>query len=153
MFEKKKALESIASARPPLVNEILVAIIRKWQSKHSSNHVPSNPFDGANWWIKLQEPADEYRDRPEPITNKEGNHTGWRTPYHDRLAGNLKTFLALSEIEKAFVIDRVQAGIPWRGDKTEMYKKICRQHEIMMIDKDEYIGHASRVLSNMRSSN
>jgi len=128
--------------KPPVVNESLQIIIRNWLTNHSSIHVPDNPYDGANWWIALQEPADEYRDRPEQVTNRSGDKTGWITPYHDRVANNLKIFLALTEVHKAFVVAKIKSGIPYRGDDIEMFKMVCAESEKMKANSEIYISSA-----------
>lgn len=131
------------SDKPPVVNEILIRILKSWYDKGKrSAHIPDSLFDAAQWWINLQEPADEYRDRPEPQVNKDGEQTGWLTPYHDRLAYNLRKFLGMSDTHKAFIIDRIRAGIPYRGDDIDFYKLVCDQELEMVKDPGAYIQKA-----------
>lgn len=145
MIDSSEAPPTVNEA-PPTVNEALAKIFKSWYiRRHSSAHVPTEIYDAVTWWIDFQEPADEDKDRPQKMTNKKGT-ISWITPYHDRVSYNLRMFLGMSEFQKAFIIDRIRAGIPYRGDDFEFYKMVVKQAEIMVKDPDNYIGHASEIL-------
>lgn len=124
--------------RPPAAEERLVTMYQHWRDRHKSEHIPDKPLDAARWWLTKQEPPVEGLERPEREHNKRGDFTGWRTPYHDRVAGNFRIFLSLSETEKAFIIHHVDQGIPWRGDPMPFYKNIIEQHFEMLKDPEAY---------------
>jgi len=150
MFDKKKEAVEVSS-KPPLVNASLIKVFKSWQlRKGRSAHIPANPFEAAEFWIALQEPPDEYRDRPERQIDKNGDHTGWITPYHDRLIYNLRRFLAMPDIHKAFVVDRVRKGVPYRGDDIEFYKMVCAESEKMDDDKEGYLESAFKTLRQFK---
>ncbi len=128
--------------KPPTVNEVLIRVLNK--SRVKSAHVPVNNFEAAQWWIDIQEPADEWRDRPEATSDPKGETVGWKTPYHDRLAYNLRKFLTLPETEKAFVLHHGKNGVPYRGDDINMFKMICAE-SAKMKDNPEYIDNVKRV--------
>ncbi len=135
--------------RPPTAEESVAEVLRAWYNKGGrSIYVPINPFDAAKVWISLQEPADEVQDKPEPQTNAKGEVAGWKTPYHDRIIHNLKKFLGMNETHKAWIINRVKAGIPYRGDSIDFYKGVCKQTEIMAQDIEGYIETAGKVVES-----
>jgi len=137
--------------RPPLVNEALIKIFKSWQlRKGRSAHIPANPFEAAEFWISMQEYPDEYRDRPERQVDKNGDAVGWITPYHDRLIYNLRKFLCMPDIHKAFIVDRVRSGVPYRGDDIEFYKMVCAESEKMNADKGNYLENAFKVLRQFK---
>ncbi len=137
----------LTNNNPPAAVDVLAPMF----DGHKSKHIPERPFDAAHWWTDHQEPANEYNERLEPIT-KNGELIGWKTPYHDKLVSTLRIFLTLSEPHKAFVIDNIQSGIPWRGDDIKFYTGVCAEAEKMAQDREGYISNAMSDLKNFKFS-
>lgn len=129
------------SIEPPKAVDVLA---RVFEGK-GSDLIPRKHFEAAHWWIAHQEQPDEWRERMEPITVN-GDTRGWKTPYIDRLVNTARIFLALKHPHQVFVIEKVKAGIPWRGDSPAMFVKICEQAEIMRIDPAAYRERAASLL-------
>lgn len=138
MFEDKPQKKQMADPTPPLAEEVLIKIFKRWRLKHNSDHIPRDNLEAAKWWMAHQE-EHQQGDLPYANTNKDGNITGWTTPYHDRLSYNLQKFLKLSEPEKAFVIHHVENDVPYRGDDIEFYKQVVTESDKMKLDRDKYI--------------
>lgn len=139
--------------RPPAAEERLVQIYTWWREKHRSEHIPLQPLEAARWWIDRQEAPNEWAERPERTYDKRGNFSGWRTPYHDRVASNFRLFLALNEPQKAFVLDHIEQGIPWRGDSIERFKLIVAEHFKMMENPEEYLAKAQKIHKEVTRAN
>lgn len=148
MFEQKQVQRSsIDSSRPPQAVDVLAGILER--NRKRSNHVPANIYDAAHWWLAHQEPANEITERVERQTDKDGR-VSWKTPYIDRVASTLRIFLGLSEPHKAFVIQKIDQGIPWRGDDMDMFLMICAQEDEMAKGKADYIQRASSIFQNFK---
>ena len=154
MFDDKP-VKNQSVTKPPEVMEVLIEIIKKWHdSGKRSAHAARNPHEQAQWWIRHQEPPQEFLDRPEELfDHKTGRHSGWRTPYHDRLASNLRKFLSLSEIEKAFVVDCIKSGCPYRGNDIPMLKMIRIEHDKMLANPESYKEKAFKILGTLTRNN
>ena len=111
--------------------------------------MPKEFLEAANWWVDHQEQPTE-SDTPVKRTDKNGDVTGWDTPYIDRLSFNLHRFITLPHIQQVYVVEKIEDGIPWRGDGMMMYKEIVIEAEKMALDKDKYIDNAFRVLEGLR---
>lgn len=135
-------------SRPLEVTEVLSRI---FGNARKSDVIPPRPVDAAHWWIAHQEPANEKTERVEQVTTRAGE-TGWRTPYIDRVSYTAKVFLSLDAPHQAFVIDKIERGIPWRGDDIRMFLMICEQHELMQRDRNAYVCNASAVLSEVKGA-
>ena len=105
--------------------------------------IPKGKYHAANWWIDHQEPARKFAEDAEPL-RKDGEITGWKTPYHDRLVYTAKRYLKLNHNERLYVQHNVEHGIPWRGDDFEFYKLVVAEHAKMLADPD-YIPRAKEV--------
>ena len=134
----------------PTVHETLTIVLKKWaKCGGRSSVIPKLFSEVVEWWINHQEPA-KNNDIPQKYTGKGGEVVGWHTPYHDRLAINLRTFLELAHIHQVHVIEKIEDGIPWRGDGMGMFKEIVKEAELMARDKDPYIHNAFRVMKSFR---
>jgi len=134
--------------KPPLAEEVLIRILKSWRARRGySKHIPSDNLQAAKWWMAHQEER-AVGDAPKQRIDKNGEVSGWDTPYHDRLAYNLRKFLSLPEPEKAYVIHNIETGIPWRGDNTDFYKMVVAEHQKMLADPD-YIPRAKQILEDV----
>ncbi len=149
MFDdKKEKNERTYNTKPPIPEEFLIRVYKRWRMKHSSQHIPHEYLVAANWWIDMQEVA-SHMEQPTIGSDSKGNQF-WTTPYIDRVVVNFRKFISLSETEKAFVIEKIKKGVPWRGDDMEMFKLICREEEKMAADKPRYIESALTALKDFR---
>ena len=123
---------------PPAPTARLVDLYARWVEFNESELIPDRPLDAAEWWIELQEPPHPRNDRPEQQFDKRGNLSGWKTPYHDRIANNFRIFLALPEPTKHFIVENIRAGTPWRGDSINVYKYFIAEREKQAKDPDAY---------------
>ncbi len=142
MFEDEPEDQSKACPTP---EEVLEKILKK--RKYKPKMFPGDPFQAARFWMAHQEQPRDYVDNAVPQT-KNGKIVGWDTPYHDRLCVNLKIFFRLKHIHQVYVIENVEAGIPWRGDPPDNYIQIVRQTQLMLSDKDKYIESAMKALKS-----
>lgn len=131
----------------PTPESVLEKVLKK--RRHKPKMFPSDSFQAARYWMAHQEQPRDYVDDVVPIT-KDGKIIGWKTPYHDRLAVNLKIFFRLKHINQVYVIEYVEAGIPWRGDPPDIYIKVVRQAQLMLKDKDKYIESAMQALATFK---
>ena len=106
---------------------------------------PRTLREAAQYWIDHQEEPDDYKEAVTELT-KNGELTGYDTPYHDRLVRTLRIFLMLSDIHQAFVIDCVEKGMAYRGEDMRIYPEIAKQYEIMWKDPEAYKEKASQHL-------
>ena len=141
MYDGKKTIVSAnINDRPPQIVEEMIKILGKQRRLPAC--MPQIKHDAAKWFIAHQEPADEYRDKPERVETKDGS--GWKTPYIDRLVSNLRIFLNYTETEQYFISEHIAEGIPWRGDSIKFYSMIIDEHRLMQEDKPKYIDRAVR---------
>ena len=131
----------------PTPEEVLEKILDK--RKYKPKMFPPDSFQAARYWIAHQEQPNDRVDAAVP-NKKEGKVIGWHTPYHDRLCVNLKTFFRLKYIHQVYVIEKVEAGIPWRGDHPDMYTQIVRQAELMQKNPEKYIDSALVALGEFK---
>ncbi len=90
-------------------------------------------------------------EQPRMATDSKGNQF-WSTPYIDRIVGNFRKFLTLDETHKTLVVEKIESGIPWRGDDMDMFMLICREEEKMRQNKSAYIESALDALKNFKMS-
>ncbi len=140
--------ERTYTSKPPSSEELLIKIYKRWRMKHSSAHIPQQYLDAAYWWVAHQEQP-FHMEHPQHNTDSKGNEF-WRTPYIDRIAANFRIFLSLDETHKAFVVEKIESGIPWRGDDMDMFLMICDEAEKMKQDKSGYIESALDALKNFK---
>ena len=141
---------TIETITPPDPVNVLMGVLQK-SNQRKPTMFPAEPRAAAIYWISHQEEADEYNERLVAIKNNQ-EVTGWKTPYHDRLTSTLKKFLSLKPIHQTFVIEKVESGIPWRGDDIPMFTEIVREHEKMNQDKQPYIDNAFEVLKKYKAT-
>lgn len=132
--------------RPPQVIDVLADICQ--HARRKPVMFPSDPRAAASYWINHQEPPNESTERPRQIKQKD--KVFWQTPYHDRLAANLRTFLQFKKIHQLFVIEAIERGIPWRGDSVEFFADIIRETDKMLANKDEYIENGLQTLKDFK---
>ena len=149
MTEFNQPSERTYTTRPPNAEEVLVRVYTQWRITHK--YTPegiTSPLDMAYWWISHQEPASG-QEGPRPSTDAKGNQF-WTVPYIDRLTCNFRKFLALPDVHKAFVVDKIKSGIPWRGDDMDSFLIICAEEEKMKQDKPGYIEAALVALKDFK---
>jgi len=146
--EKKDKNERTYNTKPPVPEEFLIRVYKRWRMKHSSSHIPHEYLSAAHWWMAHQEVATQ-AERPTVGSDSKGNQF-WTTPYIDRVVANFRKFLSLDETHKAFVIEKIESGIPWRGDDMDMFLMICREEEKMKADKSGYIDAADKAFEALR---
>lgn len=129
----------------PTPEEVLEKILKK--RKYKPKMFPGDSFQAARYWMAHQEQPRDYVDNAVPNT-KDGKIIGWHTPYHDRLAVNMKIFFRLKHIHQVHVIENVEAGIPWRGDPPDFYIAVVQQAHLMLKNKDKYIEGALQALKS-----
>lgn len=139
--------QDFAVDAPPKAQDVLAGIFEKHRKK--SDIIPPRPYDAAHWWMDHQEPPKEPGERMEQITTS-GGKTGWRTPYIDRVVASLRVFLGFNDPQRAFVIDKVKRGIPWRGDSIQSFAKICEETEKMDNGREGYISAAEQTFEQLR---
>lgn len=140
--------------QPPVTLETLstfLAGIRR--SRKLPQVMPQEPYSAATWWMNHQEkPISTFAEAPEPIHDKDGNLSGWRTPYTDRLIYNLRVFLGMNTKQQAWIVKHIENGIPWRGDSILMYAKIIEHHGEMLKDKDAFISNAKKLARSYQTN-
>ena len=141
---------TIETITPPDPVNVLMGVLQK-SNQRKPTMFPAEPRAAATYWISHQEEADEYNERLVAIKNNQ-EVTGWKTPYHDRLASTLKKLHSLKPIEQVCVIEKVESGIPWRGDDMGYFVKICEEAEKMAKDKQPYIDNAFEVLKKYKAT-
>lgn len=128
--------------RAPTPGDVLKPIILAAKFKPKS--FPSNPDAAVQFWIKHQEAPDDFSERVTTIT-VDGDVVGFKTPYHDRLAMNLRKFLGLKSIHQEYIIHHIDRGIPWRGDEMWFYQEVIKEHDKMLENPEQYIARAREV--------
>jgi hypothetical protein len=117
---------------PPRAEGALQEVIRGNMNanKHHPTMMSNSPHDAALFWLRHQEP-EKPSDRPEWIW-KSGSDAGgsWNTPHIDRVVETLHKFLGLSSPQQVFVIEKIEAGYPYRGDSIEFYLEVIKQTDI-----------------------
>ena len=129
----------------PTPESVLEKVLKR--RNHKPKMFPGDLFQAARYWMAHQEQPRDYVDNAVPNT-KDGKIIGWHTPYHDRLCVNLRIFFRLKHIHQVYVIENVEAGIPWRGDPPDNYIKVVRQAQLMAKDKGKYIENAMQALKS-----
>ena len=147
MFNAKPQAKEFDN-RPPDLIDVLSRLMMR--AKHKPRMFPSDPRAAASYWINHQEKACEHTEAVEKIT--QSDKTCWKTPYHDRLAGTLKIFLMLKGPQQVFVIEHIDAGIPWRGDSIEMYNSIIVETRKMQGNPEAYIQGAFKAMREFKFS-
>ncbi len=138
MYEdkKKRTEERTYNTRPPDPVEALVQVYKRWRMKNSSDHIPKDFRLAAKFWLEHQEPQKE-NETPMAANDSKGNQH-WTTPHIERVVASLRVFLRFNEIEKAFVIHHIEAGIAYRGDRLDFYKLVIEQAAIYRKDPEAY---------------
>ena len=137
MGEYQNSEKVFSETKPPKAVDILSMIFDKYRKR--SEIIPLRPYDAAHWWMDHQEPANEMTERVERVVDKTGK-VGWQTPYIDRIAATLRIFLSMNPAQQIFIIEKVQHGIPWRGDSMAFYLEVIRQTDI----RDKYVEALGR---------
>jgi len=145
-YDEPKSEERRYNTKPPIPEEFLIRVYKRWRMKHSSQHIPHEYLAAAHWWIDMQEVA-SHAEQPTAGSDSKGNQF-WTTPYIDRVVVNFRKFLSLDETHKSFVIQKIREGVPYRGDDMDMFMLICREEEKMAADKSGYIESALDALKN-----
>lgn len=147
-FQRPQQRDDFTPSRPPEVHAVLSDVFKR---KGIPDFMPQNIGEAASWWINHQEPADQYAEAPMRITNREGEVTGWTTPYHDRLRNNLWIFLGLQRAQQLFIRDAWEdSQVAWRGDDTSAFAGICKEAIVYRNNKSEYIEDALQKMKSLR---
>lgn len=127
---------------PPTLIEpigVLMQILKRHSEKNrrKPKMMPGTTREAAQYWIDHQEPPNDFK---EAVTEnfKNGVLTGYDTPYHDRLARTLRSFLWLKAVHQAYVIDAAERKIWWRGDDMDMFPMIVKETDEMLKDPAAY---------------
>ena len=115
---------------PPIADEQLVLVYKIWRRQHESKHIPKDFLGAAKWWLEHQEPQGR-NEQPQLSHDKKGE-ASWTVPFNQRVAATWLTFLAFSEPQKAFVIQHIESGIPYRGDDIDFYKMVVEESAKML---------------------
>ena len=146
MGEYQHAEQKTYTVRPPKVEASVSQVLARWRKKGgTSNHIPHSMSEAVNFWLNRQEKRTE-RDIDEPTYDNKGNQVGWSQPHAERIAYNLNMFLKQSEPNKAFIVNNIENGTPYRGDDINFYKEVCAQSDIMSRNPAEYIQNAGNLL-------
>jgi hypothetical protein len=115
---------------PPIAEEQLVLIYKVWRRRHESKFIPHDFLGAAKFWLEHQEgPGPNEQATPE--RDKKGEQH-WKVPFNERVAATWLTFLAFSEPQKAFVIQHIESGVPYRGDDIKFYKMVVEESAKML---------------------
>jgi len=138
-----KETEQQGFLKKPDTIHVLSEIMHRWYLKHSEQcALPPHPEQAARHWVFLQEKPSSM-EAPNIIAKKGGGST-WNTPYLDRLVNTLNKFLHFGLESQNYIISAHKAGIPWRGDDMDFFKKVVEQTEEMReIGVDKYRARAT----------
>lgn len=137
--------------KPPIADEQLTLIYRIWRRRHESKHIPRGFLEGARWWLEHQEPQGK-NEVPQLEHDKKGVPS-WKTPFIERVAATWLTFLAFTDPQKAYVIQYIESGIPYRGDDIKFYQMVVEESAKMVEAQatpetwDKYVNDAFRSMS------
>jgi hypothetical protein len=132
MFDdhKDKQPERTYDSPPPIADEQLVLIYKIWRRRHESKYIPKDFLAAAAWWLDHQEPQGR-NETPQLEHDKKGA-PHWKVPFIERVAATWLTFLAFSEPQKAFVVQHIESGIPYRGDDMKFYQEVVKESAKML---------------------
>ncbi len=134
---------------PPDPRQNLMSLLAKRKPKM----FPDDHTKAAEFWMAHQEPPNEESEHITPKKSPyDGEIMGWNTPYHDRLIRNLRKFLTMGEVNQVYIIQKIENGIPWRGDDMWNFKQIVVEAEKMAKDKKPYIKKAEKVSDQVRGA-
>lgn len=141
-FQAPQKNERTYNTRPPIPDELLVTLYRRWRVKNRSEYIPLDYLQAARWWINHQEPATA-EEMPVAGTDSKGNQY-WITPHISRLVASFRAFLEMSESEKVFIVGGIEAGVPYRGDDIKFYKRVVQENKVMNVEftagrREQYI--------------
>jgi len=120
--------------RPPPPEVLGQVVDHLGKLRHLPDCFRGRRLESAQWFVDLLEPPGPM-EKTEWVTNsKDGG--GWKSPYADRVISCLRIFLGMGATHQAYVVDGVQSGVPWRGDKIDMYIEIRKQTAVM----NEYVA-------------
>ena len=98
----------------------------------------------ARWWTdEMQEPYNDRMERPSLVATF-GNNSGerWQSPYQDRVANNLRTFLDMPHDRQRYVVSAREEGYWWRGEYEDVWKKgedgVKRKHWLFHLVVAQY---------------
>jgi len=140
-----------SAAEPPKPDTlaILTQIIAIWRDHHQGQHdsLHAHNQEAAKQWIHIQEKP-QRREAP-TIRKKPNGSQFWETPYLHRITQLLCKFLTHGDEEKAYIVAAGEAGIPWRGDDIESFRRIVEEAELMSeIGKSKYRARVKAKLNN-----
>ncbi len=115
---------------PPIPNAQLVLVYKIWRRRHDSKHIPRDFLEAAIWWLNHQE-GQRPNEQPQLEHDKKGV-ASWKVPFTERVSATWLTFLSFSEPQKAFVIQHIESGIPYRGDDIKFYKMVVEESANMI---------------------
>jgi len=143
--------ERTFATKPPNPIDALAYIYRAWRQTCHSEHIPRDYNGAAQWWIDHQEPRGNQEILSQETTPK--GEKVWKDPFIVRLVVNFRIFLtSFSDIEKSYIVNKIEGGIPWRGDDLEFFKMICEQEEVMQKDKHAFIENTLKAMREFKFS-
>jgi hypothetical protein len=122
--------ERTYDSQPPIADEQLVLIYKIWRRRHESKYIPKDYLAAAKWWLEHQEPQGR-NEVPQMDHDKKGA-PHWKVPFIERVAATWLTFLAFSEPQKAYVIQHIESGVPYRGDDISFYQAVVEESPKML---------------------
>jgi hypothetical protein len=132
MFDesREQQTERTYSTPPPIPDEQLVLVYKIWRRKHESKFIPKDYLGAAKWWLEHQEPQG-HNEEPQLDRDKKGE-PHWKSPYIERVCATWLTFLAFSDPQKAYVIQHIESGVPYRGDDIKFYQQVVEESAKML---------------------
>lgn len=119
---------------PPQVQEQLRSFLGWWTQKNRlPKCMPHNIDEAARWWLTMQEPPDEYFERPRKlmVTGSKQGTERWESSYTLRVLSTLQKFLSFSEQNQRIIVAACKDKIWWRGESLEHFYKVISQIEHM----------------------
>lgn len=138
-FSPPEMAHQNVSARAEDITSTLVGILRSWKAKRLRwpEMMPLDYVQAAQWWVRMQEPADEIFERPRemPVMGKGETSTRMDYPYIRRLCATLRAFLMTDAKQQGFIVAAKEEGIWWRGEDKEHYAVVIRE-----VDSQRVLG-------------
>jgi len=82
--------ERTYNTRPPVPEEFLIKVYKRWRMRHDSAHIPKDFQSAAKFWLEHQEPQ-KPNETPMAANDSKGNQH-WTTPHIERVVAALRTF-------------------------------------------------------------
>lgn len=106
--------------------------------------LPSNPADGARFWVEKCSKPLQPGDKPKLDRNRDKEASmGWRWPYGDLVRLLLARFCRSDEQMQRLIIAASEDEIFWQGEPHELLLSIINETELQRgLGVDDYRKHA-----------